>query len=140
MRFERPALQTFLLFPVDPAHVNARTCGTPGNFDEEASGGYFVIMKTVGLKALKNNLSNYVRAAAAGETVRITDRDRVVAELRAPGESLEGAENPLIAEAILQGHIRPVLRSYRPAEKETGAFRVPLEQILRDLERDREDK
>lgn len=41
-------------------------------------------MKTVGLKALKNNLSKFVRAAAAGEVVQITDRDRVVAELRAP--------------------------------------------------------
>src|SRR5206468_7483440 len=36
-------------------------------------------MRTVGLKTLKNKLSEYVRAAASGETVIITDRGRVVA-------------------------------------------------------------
>ena len=40
-------------------------------------------MRVVGLKILKNKLSEYVRAAAAGETVLVTDRDRVIAELRA---------------------------------------------------------
>ena len=38
-------------------------------------------MRAVGLKILKNKLSEYVRLAAGGETVLITDRDRVVAEL-----------------------------------------------------------
>ena len=38
-------------------------------------------MRAVGLKVLKNKLSEYVRMAANGETVLITDRDRVVAEL-----------------------------------------------------------
>jgi antitoxin (DNA-binding transcriptional repressor) of toxin-antitoxin stability system len=36
-------------------------------------------MRTVGIKVLKNKLSEYVRLAAAGETVQVTDRDRVVA-------------------------------------------------------------
>ena len=38
-------------------------------------------MRAVGLKVLKNRLSEYVRLAAGGETVLVTDRDRVVAEL-----------------------------------------------------------
>ena len=41
-------------------------------------------MRSVGLKVLKNKLSKYVRLAAAGETVLVTDRDRVVAELIPP--------------------------------------------------------
>ena len=41
-------------------------------------------MQTIGIKALKNKLSEYVRAAAAGETVLVTDRGRVVAELVPP--------------------------------------------------------
>jgi len=36
-------------------------------------------MRTVGLKILKNKLNEYVRLAAEGETVVITDRNRVVA-------------------------------------------------------------
>ena len=41
-------------------------------------------MKSVGLKVLKNKLSEYIRLAAAGETVVITDRYRVVAEIVPP--------------------------------------------------------
>ena len=36
-------------------------------------------MRSVGLKVLKNKLSEYVRLAAGGETVLVTDRDRIVA-------------------------------------------------------------
>ena len=38
-------------------------------------------MRTVGLKILKNKLSEYVRLAAAGETIVVTDRGRAVAEI-----------------------------------------------------------
>jgi antitoxin (DNA-binding transcriptional repressor) of toxin-antitoxin stability system len=41
-------------------------------------------MRTVGLKTLKNKLSEYVRLAAAGETVVVTDRGRTVAEIGPP--------------------------------------------------------
>ena len=41
-------------------------------------------MKAVGVKVLKNKLSEYVRLAESGETVLVTDRDRVVAELGPP--------------------------------------------------------
>ena len=41
-------------------------------------------MRSVGIKVLKNKLSEYVRLAASGETVLVTDRDRVVAELVPP--------------------------------------------------------
>src|SRR5215467_1049695 len=47
------------------------------------------VMRSVGLKVLKNKLSEYVRLAASGETVLITDRDRVVAELVPPAVTRE---------------------------------------------------
>jgi len=37
-------------------------------------------MRAVGIKVLKNRLFEYVRLAASGESVLVTDRDRVVAE------------------------------------------------------------
>ena len=43
-------------------------------------------MRTVGLKILKNKLSEYVRRVTAGETIVVTDRNRVVAELVPPRE------------------------------------------------------
>jgi antitoxin (DNA-binding transcriptional repressor) of toxin-antitoxin stability system len=36
-------------------------------------------MRSVGLKVLKNKLSEYVRLARQGETVLVMDRDQVVA-------------------------------------------------------------
>jgi antitoxin (DNA-binding transcriptional repressor) of toxin-antitoxin stability system len=39
-------------------------------------------VKSVGIKQLKARLSEYVRLVKSGETVLITDRDEVVAEIR----------------------------------------------------------
>lgn len=41
-------------------------------------------MKAVAVRELKNRLSSYLREVAAGETVLVTDRGRVVAEIRRP--------------------------------------------------------
>jgi len=42
-------------------------------------------MKSVGLRELKNRLSEYVREVRSGEVVLVTDRGEVVAELLPPG-------------------------------------------------------
>ena len=39
-------------------------------------------MKAVGVKTLKARLSEYIRLVKAGETVLVTERDNVVAEMR----------------------------------------------------------
>jgi len=39
-------------------------------------------MRSVGIKQLKSRLSEYLRLVRGGETVLVTDRDEVVAELR----------------------------------------------------------
>jgi antitoxin (DNA-binding transcriptional repressor) of toxin-antitoxin stability system len=67
-------------------------------------------MRAVGLKTLKNKLGEYVRLAAGGETVLVTDRDRVVAEIvpPRPGRSpLLG--DALLAEAVREGWVTPPL-------------------------------
>lgn len=38
-------------------------------------------MRRVGVAELKNNLSRYLRAAEAGETIEVTDRARALARL-----------------------------------------------------------
>jgi prevent-host-death family protein len=43
-------------------------------------------MKSVGLRELKNRLSEYVREVRSGEGVLVTDRGEVVAELIPPGQ------------------------------------------------------
>jgi antitoxin (DNA-binding transcriptional repressor) of toxin-antitoxin stability system len=44
-------------------------------------------MKAVGVRDLKAHLSRYLRDVGAGEVLLVTDRGRVVAELRAPVET-----------------------------------------------------
>lgn len=55
-------------------------------------------MKSVGVKQLKTRLSEYLRLVRGGETVLVTDRDEVVAELRpvrARGTSPDSLEEVL---------------------------------------------
>ena len=59
-------------------------------------------MRSVGIKALKNNLSEYVRLASQGETVLVSDRDRVVAELTPPRVE----RSPMLNDALLAGLVR----------------------------------
>jgi antitoxin (DNA-binding transcriptional repressor) of toxin-antitoxin stability system len=51
-------------------------------------------VKTVGVRELKNRLSEYIRHVRAGESVLITDRGEVVAELAPPGHGATDAEVP----------------------------------------------
>jgi prevent-host-death family protein len=51
-------------------------------------------MMTVGIRELKNRLSEYLRAVAAGEHVLVTDRGEVVAELSAPGQRASDPGTP----------------------------------------------
>ncbi len=65
-------------------------------------------MRAVGLKTLKNKLSEYVRLAAGGETVLVTDRDRVVAELVPPQHGrAECLGDVQLAEAVRKGWLTP---------------------------------
>ena len=96
-------------------------------------------MKAVGLKTLKNKLSEYVRLAAGGETVLVTDRDRVVAELVPP----RGGRSPfladaMLAEAVREGWITPpaLAGGDPPPRKPVMAFR----ELMNELGHDREDR
>ena len=46
---------------------------------------YILGMRTVGVRELKAHLSRVLRDVQNGETVLVTDRGRVIAELRQPG-------------------------------------------------------
>lgn len=49
----------------------------------EVATGATVGHVNVGTKQLKNRLSHYLRQVRAGQVVHVTDRDKVVAEIRA---------------------------------------------------------
>ncbi len=95
-------------------------------------------MKSVGIKALKDRLSEYVRLAAAGETILVTDRDQVVAELVPPRESRSPIlSDALLAEAVRKGWITPP--SIATAVPWSGPV-TSVEQLLQELSEDRKDR
>jgi len=91
-------------------------------------------MRAVGLKTLKNRLSEYVRLVASGETVLVTDRDRVVAELVPP----RAGRSPLLADAVRRGWLRPpAMPGSGPPPRQPV---VRLDTLLAELRQDREDR
>lgn len=95
-------------------------------------------MRSVGLKVLKNKLSEYVRMAEAGEVVLVTDRDRVVAELRPPMERAPFASDALLADLVRRGLLTPPVMV-----REGPPPRVPVAAtaaILRELDTDRGER
>jgi antitoxin (DNA-binding transcriptional repressor) of toxin-antitoxin stability system len=96
-------------------------------------------MRAVGIKTLKNRLSEYVRVAAGGETVLVTDRDRVVAELGPPqpGRAVE-VSDALLADVVRRGWLRPPIS---PSEARPPRNPVaPLAELLGELDEDRSDR
>jgi antitoxin (DNA-binding transcriptional repressor) of toxin-antitoxin stability system len=96
-------------------------------------------MLAIGIKALKDRLSEYLRLVAAGETVLVTDRDRVVAELGPPRPGrAETLDDAFLADAVRQGLLRPRLRPRGSVPPRHPI--APLEQILADLDEARGDR
>lgn len=101
-------------------------------------------MRTVGIKVLKNRLSEYVRAAGAGETVLVTDRDRVVAELVPPRSRIGRSAEEILAEGIREGWYTPAEADWRESIEDepppAGDRGVPFDRLMADLAKDREDR
>jgi hypothetical protein len=62
-------------------------------------------MRAVGVRELKNRLSEYLRLVRNGEEVLITDRGEVVAELRQPSPRLT-LPYPALLDAVQKGQAR----------------------------------
>jgi antitoxin (DNA-binding transcriptional repressor) of toxin-antitoxin stability system len=93
-------------------------------------------MRAVGLKTLKNKLSEYVRLASGGETVLVTDRDRVVAELVPPQAGRSAfLGDAMLADAVRRGWVTPpaIAAGGVPPRKPVAGF----EELMAELTEDR---
>lgn len=70
-------------------------------------------MKTVGVRELKNRLSEYLREVRRGESVLVTDRGEVVAEFSPPRH---GAIDPRVPAALLALAKRGLVTIGSPAD------------------------
>jgi prevent-host-death family protein len=98
-------------------------------------------MRTVGLKTLKNNLSEYVRAAASGETIIITDRGRPVAEIN-PARQVPDryTDHPVLARGIREGWITPARITDGSPPPRNPIPGYTLGQLLAALARERAER
>ena len=122
--------------------VGFPVCGTRSatEIDKVATRRYSERMRSVGIKALNSRLSEYVRLAASGETILVTDRDRVVAELG----PLRETRSPILADAFLADAVRsgvltpPALTASGPPPTPTPVAR--LDEVLAELDENRRDR
>ena len=97
-------------------------------------------MRSVALKMLQNSLGEYIRLAAGGETVLVTDHDRVVAEIVPPQLGRASiAEDEFIAQGVREGWLTPA--TVPPGDPPPrGKPVMSFEELMADLDRDREDR
>jgi len=94
-------------------------------------------MRVIGLKILKNKLSEYVRLATGGETVLVTDRDRVVAQIIPPSAGAGArVSDAVLADMVRTGLMSPALNvTHEPPPRQPVA---PTAEILAELRADRD--
>lgn len=91
------------------------------------------------MKVLKNKLSEYVRLAQGGETILVTDRGRVVAELVPP----QAGRGPAVADAVLaelvgKGWVTPAARPLTGPPSRAAV--IAFAELMRELDQARADR
>ena len=75
-------------------------------FDDVAIRGYIIFMKVVGIRELKDRLSDYLRTVRTGEAVLVTDRGQAIAEISPLGRSaLPKDTHPNLVDLSRQGRV-----------------------------------
>ena len=103
-------------------------------------------MRTVAIAALRSKLNEYVLAAEAGETLLVTDRDRVVAELSPPRQrSGDACKEAFLERGAREGWLTRAKRDRTEPLPDRGppppdAPGIPFEVLMADLADAREDR
>lgn len=112
-------------------------CYTPTSLAVVATRGYNERMTTVGVRELKNRLSHYLRLVRGGETLVVTDRGEIIAELKPPQQ--EDFPYPGLLESARKGLVR-LGTGNNPNSYPEADFSFPAGTAARLLEEDRGDR
>lgn len=98
-------------------------------------------MRAVGIKQLKAHLSEYLRLAKSGETVLVTEREEVIAELRPARRQLPRARSvdEVLEELGTSGEVERSAADGAFAWK-PHSLRLPRGTARRLLDAEREDR
>jgi antitoxin (DNA-binding transcriptional repressor) of toxin-antitoxin stability system len=92
-------------------------------------------VRSVGIRELKNRLSEFIRIVQAGEQVLVTNRGRVVAELREPNSLEDGSVPTGVTELARRGHLKLASSGKARYPKLPRVKTGPGSQELLDTER-----
>jgi antitoxin (DNA-binding transcriptional repressor) of toxin-antitoxin stability system len=94
-------------------------------------------MRTIGIRELKAELSRVLRDVQGGDTILVTDRGRVVAELRRPDASqwVASPEERALARLAAEGHLRLAKRTQHPYQRSPISSPAGTARRLLDEER-----
>ena len=89
---------------------------------------------------LKNRINEYVRAAAAGEAVRVTVHGEVVAELVSPHVGLDASpDDRVLCDLLQQGLLSPA-RVPSSTPPPPGKPATQFDRVLHELEASRAER
>lgn len=97
-------------------------------------------MIAVGIRELKNNLSQYVRRIEKGEKFAITAHGRVVAELGPPGQKRLQKSTNRYEELVAAGIIRPALEQGDPIPDDGMRIRLRSGTVQELIDWGRKDR
>lgn len=99
-------------------------------------------MKSVGIKQLKARLSEYVRLARGGETILVSDRDEVVAELGPVRQQAPVVDtvDAVLARLARGGHITRAARAGSGRTWSAQPLGLPKETVDRLLDDLRDER
>jgi len=97
-------------------------------------------MRTIDIRELKAQLSKILRDVQAGDTYLVTDRGRVVAEMRRPdaGQWSVSPQERALARLAASGHLRVAER--HPDPYQPSPISSPAGTARRLIDDDRSDK
>jgi antitoxin (DNA-binding transcriptional repressor) of toxin-antitoxin stability system len=96
-------------------------------------------VKIVGLRELKNRLTEYVRDARAGESILITDRGEVVAEINPPRRAIvDSSVPPGLLDLARRGLVTLGNKTAAPYRRPRG--RVKWEDVTALLDEERGER
>lgn len=95
---------------------------------------------TAGIRELKDNLSDYVRRAEAGEEIAVTSHGRVVAVLGPAHSRARGRRLSKLQQMIADGRARPPVKGARlPADWPSTRIRLPKGTAAALIDADRDE-
>jgi prevent-host-death family protein len=92
-----------------------------------------------GIRELKDNLSEYVRRAEAGERIAVTAHGRVIAMLVPADEASRGRRRTRLEEMIADGRARPALEDAGDLFDGWPIARLPKGTAAALIDADREE-